>query len=454
MNKSMTVRYPHGHVFYRNLHRSFPLISHGKGVYLFDTSGKKYLDASGGAAVVNIGHGVKEIASAISSQALKTGYINGTQFSHMPVEVLAEQVSEILPFADGKVYFLTSGSEAVEASIKLARQFWIEQGQETKYQVISRKQSYHGNTLAALALSDRQHYKSIYRPMILETHQIPAPYCYRCFCGEEYPSCGIKCALELEKQIRKLGEENVSAFLTEIIGGGSSGAAVPPKEYFDLIRNICEDYGILLIADEILTGIGRTGEWMACGHFELKPDIIVLGKGLTSGYVPLSAVAASSEIVDAIHAKGRSFLHAQTFAHHPVGCAAGVATLSHIKENGLLEKSRSMGTLLIDALAFFNSNSHVGDIRGKGLLVGIEFVRDKNKKTPFEREIQYVEKFISRALEKGLVLWPNVGHADGLNGDLVLLAPPFVVNEEEISQIKAILGETLDEMNKTLREEK
>jgi adenosylmethionine-8-amino-7-oxononanoate aminotransferase len=400
--------------------------------------------------VVNIGHGVKEIATAISSQAYKAGYINGTQFSHIPVEILAERVAAFLPFADGKVYFLTSGSEAVEASIKMARQFWVERGQATKYQVISRKQSYHGSTLAALTQSDREHYKSIYHPMILGANMVPAPYCYRCFCGEEYPSCGIKCALELEKEIQKLGEENVSAFLTEVIGGGTSGAAVPPNEYFALIRKICDDYGILLIVDEIMTGIGRTGEWLACGHFKLKPDIIVLGKGLTSGYVPLSAVATSSEIVDAIHEKGRSFLHAQTFAHHPVGCAAGVATLSYITENNLLERCRSMGSLLLDALASFHSKSHVGDVRGRGLLVGIEFVRDKNTKTPFDRDIQFVEMFIDCAQENGLVLWPNVGHADGRNGDLVLLAPPFVVSEEDISQIKNILGKTLEEVNKTL----
>lgn len=446
----MTVRYPHGHVFYRNLHRSFPLVSHGEGIWLFDETGKTYIDASGGAAVVNIGHGIEEIASAISSQALKAGYINGTQFSHRPVEVLAERVSEHLPFADGRVYFLTSGSEAIEASIKLARQYWIEKGQASKYKVISRKQSYHGNTLAALALSDREHYKSIYRPMLMETRMVPAPYCYRCFCGEEYPSCGIKCAWELEKRIQELGEANVSAFLTEVIGGGTSGAAVPPKEYFGLVRKICEDYEVLLIVDEILTGIGRTGEWLACRHFELMPDVIVLGKGLTSGYVPLSAVAASREIVDTIHSRGRSFLHAQTFAHHPVGCAAGVATLSYIEKHKLLERCRSMGSLLLDALAPFRSRRNVGDIRGKGLLVGIEFVQDKAQKSPFDRKIKYAEKFISRAQENGLVLWPNVGHADGLNGDLVLLAPPFVVTEENISQITNKLSVTLDEINKTL----
>jgi adenosylmethionine-8-amino-7-oxononanoate aminotransferase len=444
----MTVQYPQGNVFYRNLHRSFPLISHGKGVYLFDTSGNKYLDASGGAAVVNVGHGIKEIATAISYQAQKAGYINGTQFSHVPVETLATLVSEFLPFPDGKVYFLTSGSEAVEASIKLARQYWVERGRPSKHQVIARKPSYHGNTLAALSLSDRRHYKDIYGPMLMKTSMIPAPYCYRCFCGAVYPSCGIKCALELEKQIRIIGEENVSAFLTEVIGGGSTGAAVPPPEYFSAIRKICDQNEILLIVDEIMTGIGRTGEWFACHHFDLKPDILVMGKGLTSGYIPLSAVAAPGEIVDVLYNKGRSFMHAQTFAHHPVGCAAGVATLDYIKNNKLLLKCNTSGTLLKETISSISSDNDVGDIRGRGLLIGIEFVQDKESKTAFPREKRYAEKFVANALKKGLVVWPNVGHADGINGDLILLAPPFIIGQEEVSLISRVLSETLEEMKK------
>jgi adenosylmethionine-8-amino-7-oxononanoate aminotransferase len=440
----MTIRYPQGNVFYRNLHRSFPIIIKGEGAYLYDSLGKNYLDASGGAAVVNIGHGVKEIAEAISLQAQRVGYINGTQFSHEPVETLAERVSEFLPFDDGKVYFLTSGSEAIEASIKLARQYWVEQGQTAKHHIIARNPSYHGSTLAALALSGREHYKDIYRPMLMKTSSVPSPYCYRCFCGEAYPSCGIKCAYELENKIRELGKENVSAFISEIIGGSSTGAAMPPPEYFPIICEICNKYGILFIADEILTGIGRTGDWLACHHFDLKPDIIVIGKGLASGYVPLSAIAVPKGIVDAIYRKNRSFMHAQTFAHHPVACAAGITTLDYIKNNNLLQKCNTAGNLLMDALSSLSSDRDVGDIRGKGLLIGIEFVQDKNEKTPFPRELGYTEKFLSSAMKKGLVLWPNVGHADGINGDMVLLAPPFIIEEEEVSLISQILRETLD----------
>ena len=446
----MTVRYPQGNLFYRNLFRLFPLITHGEGVYLYDDSGHRYLDASGGAAVVNIGHGTKEVAEAIFSQAQKAGYINGLQFSHEPAETLAILLSELLPFPEGRVYFLTSGSEAVEASIKLARQYWVERARPSKHRVIARKPSYHGSTLAALALSARKHYKEIYGPMLMETHMIPAPYCYRCFCGEEYPSCGLKCALELEKQIQEIGKANVSAFLTEVIGGSSTGAAVPPPDYFEAIREICDRNEILLIVDEIMTGIGRTGDWFASLHFDLQPDILLMGKGLTSGYMPLSAVAAPKKIVEVLYGKGRSFMHAQTFAHHPVGCAAGVATLEYIKANNLLPKCNSSGILLKETLSSISSDRDVGDIRGKGLLIGIEFVRDKDAKTAFPRESGYAERFVTIALKKGLVVWPNVGHAGGIDGDLILLAPPFTINQKEISLISSVLSETLEEMKTTL----
>jgi adenosylmethionine-8-amino-7-oxononanoate aminotransferase len=442
----MTPHYPQGKVFYRNLHYSYPIVDYGRGSYLYDVEGKEYLDASGGAAVVNIGHGLKEIAEAISSQAQKVGYLSGMQFSHFPVEELAEKISRFLPFPSGKIYFLTSGSETIEASIKLARQYWVAKGQDTKTHVISRNPSYHGNTLAALSLSAREHYKKIFRPLLTEFNMIPAPYCYRCFWKEEYPSCQMKCAYELEKEILKLGKENVSAFLIEVIGGASTGAAQPPTEYFEIIRKICDEHEVLLVVDEVMTGIGRTGKWLACHHFDLVPDMVILGKGLTGGYFPLSALAVKKNIVDTVSKKGTSFLHAQTYAHHPVGCAAGLATLNYIEENKLVEKSFEMGHSLLKELAPLLDRPHVGDIRGKGLLAGVEFVKEKDGKKPFPRKKKYVENFISKAVEKGLILWPNIGQADGVDGDLILLAPPFIITQKEISQIFNTLREILLEM--------
>jgi len=441
-------RYPKGAVLYRNLQRSFPLIRAGRGIYLYDSNGKKYLDGSGGAAVVNIGHGVKEVAAALSRQAGKAAYLSGVQFTHEPVEKLAARVSSFLPFPDGKVFFLTSGSEAIEASIKLARQYWVESGRPDKYRVISLSPSYHGNTLAALSLSARKHYQEAFQPLLLKSARIPAPYCYRCPWDLAPFDCGVKCAHELEKTIERLGPEKVSAFIGEVIGGSSIGASVPPEAYWRTVRKICDRNEVLLIADEVMTGIGRTGKWLACHHFGLVPDIVVMGKGLTSGYFPLSAVAAKKGLLDPIQKKRKNFLHAQTFAHHPVGCATALATLDYLDDHDLVSRCGQVGKRLKRKLEGLLGHPHVGDVRGKGLLIGIEFVKNKKKKTPFPREQKYVEAFIAKALDRGLVLWPNIGHADGTNGDLVMVAPPFVIQEDEITLIREKVESTLADMER------
>jgi adenosylmethionine-8-amino-7-oxononanoate aminotransferase len=441
-------RYPQGSVLYRNLHKSFPLAKYGRGIYLYDARGKKYLDGSGGAAVVNIGHGINEVAAALSRQAGKAGYLSGVQFTHEPAEKLAAKVASFLPFRDGKVFFLTSGSEAIEASIKLARQFWYEKGKPGKYRVISLSPSYHGNTLGALSLSARKHYQEAFRPLLFKSARIPAPYCYRCPFGLAPADCGGECARELERVIDRLGREKVSAFIGEVIGGSSTGASVPPRRYWEMIRRICDQNEVLLIADEVMTGMGRTGKWLACYHFGLIPDIVVMGKGLTSGYFPLSAVAAPEKLFDPIWKKGRSFLHAQTFAHHPVGCAAGLVTLAYLDRNDLIARCVRAGKQLKGALDRFAGHPHVGDVRGKGLLLAVEFVRDKKRKTPFKREEKYAEAFGAEALNRGLVLWPNVGQADGTNGDLVMVAPPFIIGEEGIAELREKIEATLAEMER------
>jgi len=441
-------RYPLSSVLYRDFHKAFPFVRAGRGAFLYDINGKKYLDGSGGAAVVNIGHGVKGVAAALSRQARKFAYLNSVQFTHEPVEKLAERITSFLPFPDGKVLFLTSGSEAVEAAIKLARQYWVESGKPQKHRVISLSPSYHGNTLAALSLSARRHYQEAFRPLLLESARIPAPYCYRCPYELAPSACGAKCAQELEKAVAKLGRGKVSAFIGEVIGGSSTGASVPPREYWQTVRRICDRNEILLIADEVMTGIGRTGKWLACHHFGLVPDIVVMGKGLTSGYVPLSAVAARKGLLDSIGRNGKSFLHAQTFAHHPVGCATGLATLDYLEKHDLVRRCARMGGRLRRRLKELLDHPLVGDVRGKGLLIGVEFVMDKKKKTPFPRGKKFVEAFIAEALARGLILWPNIGHADGTNGDLVMVAPPFVIREDEVSLISKKFEATLAEMQR------
>jgi adenosylmethionine-8-amino-7-oxononanoate aminotransferase len=441
-------RYPRGSVLYRNLHKSFPLVKSGRGVFLYDISGKKYLDGSGGAAVVNIGHGVKEVTAALSKQAGITAYVSGVQFTHEPVEKLAAKVAAFLPFRDGKVFFLTSGSEAIEASIKLARQFWLEFGKPAKCRVISLSPSYHGNTLAALSLSARKHYQEAFRPLLSKSVRIPAPYCYRCPWGLVPSDCGVECARQLERAVDRLGPEKVSAFIGEVIGGSSTGASVPPRLYWETVRRICDQNKILLIADEVMTGIGRTGKWLACRHFGLSPDIVVMGKGLTSGYFPLSAVAAPRRVFDPIWQKGKNYLHSQTFAHHPVGCAAGLATFDYLERNDLVRRCAQAGKRLKVRLDRLLAHPHVGDVRGKGLLFGVEFVRDKKKKRPFAREKKYVEAFVGEAFKRGLVLWPNIGHADGTDGDLAMVAPPFIISDDEAAGLVDRFEAALREMER------
>jgi adenosylmethionine-8-amino-7-oxononanoate aminotransferase len=445
-----TRRYPSGSVLYRDLRHDFPLISRGRGVFLYDDSGRGYLDGSGGAAVVNAGHGVRAIGKAMAAQAAKVAYVSGTKFTNAPVEGLAERLASVLPFPEGKVLFLSSGSEAIEAAVKLARQYWVELGRPRKYRIISRTPSYHGNTLAALSLSARKHYQETFRPLLIESHKIPAPYCYRCPWSLEPPSCRVRCARELEKKILELGPGTVSAFVTEVVGGSSTGASVPPPGYFEAVRKICDAHGVLLVADEVMTGAGRTGRWLACDHFGLVPDIVVMGKGLTSGYFPLSAVAAKRGLVDAVRRRGRNVLHAQTFSHHAVGCAAGIAVFDRLRDRDLVGRAARSGETLARMLGSLVDRPHVGDVRGRGLLLGIEFVRDKTRRRPFPRNRRYAETFMAKALAEGLFLWPNVGHANGTDGDLVMVAPPFIISKAEMALLRDRIDAALAGMERVL----
>ncbi len=445
----MSYRFPQGNVFYRKLKASFPLIVRGDGVYLYDDRSKKYIDASGGAVVVNVGHGVKEIIETMADQAKKIAYVNGTQFTNEAVESLATEIAEVMPDSLNKVYPLTSGAEATEAAIKLARQFWVLNGCEDKFKVISHNPGYHGSTLGALAVSGRPMGKHFYHPLVHDFPLIPIPSCYRCPYDDKYPNCLVKCGHALESVIGQEGPETVSAFIAEPIVGASGGAVVPPIEYFEVIREICDLYQVLFIADEVLTGMGRTGKWLAMEHYGVVPDIVLLGKGLAGGYSPLSALVAREEIITTIAESARSFVHGLTFSHTPVICAAGLATIRYIKAHRLVDRCAEMGTYLINQLQQLYDFSFVGDIRGKGLLIGIEFVEDRESKRPFPRENQIAEKIFDVALENGLVLWTNVGHVDGERGDLVIVGPPFIITHEQIDEIVNLLKMTLRTVSET-----
>ena len=436
-------RYPETGVFYRALDREFPMIVRGEGCWLIDDEGRRYLDACGGAYVANLGHGVSEIAEAVAEQMRRVAYVNGTAFTNEPAEALAAELRTLNPKGLDYAYFLSSGSEAVEAALKLARQHWVESGKPGKHKIIARAPGYHGNTLLALSASAREHYKKLFGPWLIPVTTIPAPYPYRCA-----PDSPAMTADALEAAILKEGAETVAAFIAEPVGGSSTGGSVPPRDYYRRVRGLCDRHSILLIADEVLSGSGRTGKWAAIEHFGVTPDIMTLGKGLSGGYVPLSAVIATEKVIEPI-AKGSGALkHAQTFSHSPVICAAGLAAVRHIKKHGLVERAAEMGAVLHRKLKPLLELPSVGDVRGLGLLAGIEFVADKKTKAPFPRRLKFAETFVAAAQDAGLIVWPNVGQADGENGDLVMVAPPFTITEDEIGEIvsrfKTALKTTLE----------
>ena len=442
----MSYRYPEGNVFYRKLARSYPVCVKGEGIYLYDQNGKKYIDGSGGPVCVNIGHGIKEIAEAARDQAQKVAYVHGTQFTTIAVEEYAKELAKVLPQGIDKIYFLSGGSEATEAALKLARQYQLELGNQQRYKVVGRWYSYHGNTMGALSMCGRPSARKLYLPLLSNFSHIPPPYCYRCPFGKTYPQCNIECARILERVIELEGPETISAFIAEPVVGATIGAVVPPKEYYPIIRDICNKFNILFIADEVMSGFGRTGKWFSINHWNVIPDIITIGKGISSGYIPLAAMATKKEIVDVIKKGSGNFVHGHTFSHHPVSCAVGLAVLRYLKKHNLVEQSAKRGKYLFQRLNELREFPFVGDVRGKGLMTAIEFVKDKENKVPFPRAFHFTEKILEESFEKGLILYPSKGFVDGVNGDAVMIAPPFVIEEKEIDEIVNILRAVFTEV--------
>lgn len=433
----------HSHVFYRKLTRRYPRVVRAEGCWLHDADGRSYLDAVGGAFVVNVGHGVREIADAIARQAERVAYVNGTAFTNDPVEELAAEIARRSPGDLEVVYPLTSGSEAVEAALKLARQYWVESGESSRRKIIALTPAYHGNTLLALSASAREHYRTYFRDWLVEIVRVPAPYAYRCECRGAPPLCPSCSGEAVEAAIGREGGETVAAVIAEPIGGSSSGASVPSPEFWRRVRAACDRHRVLLVADEVLTGAGRTGTWSALEPYGVVPDIMTLGKGIGGGYVPLSAVVAPRRMADVLAGASGALLHAQTFSHHATLCAGGVATLRYLRQHALIERCATIAPAFHARLESLRELPCVGDVRGRGLLAGVEFVADPSTRAPFPRSARFAESFADAALDAGLVVWPNVGQADGVNGDLAMLAPPFVVSHEEIDLIVQRFGKAL-----------
>jgi adenosylmethionine-8-amino-7-oxononanoate aminotransferase len=425
-------------LFSRNLRKEYPVAVRGEGCWITTADGRRYLDASGQAAVVSIGHGVEEIGRAMAEQSNQIAFAHTTQFHSEPAEKLAARVLAIAPrnFRNGgRVYFTSGGSEATETAIKLARQYFLESKQPARYRIVARKQSYHGSTLGAMSLSGNVARRAPYAPLIPEWGHVAPCFCYHCPFDKIYPECKVACADDLDVYLRENEASSVAAFIFEPVVGATLGAVPAVDGYTAGIAEICRAHGILLIADEVMTGMGRTGKPFASEHWGLEPDIILTGKGIASGYAPLGAVLIAPHIVETFDKGTAAFMHGFTYQAHPVATAAGNAVFDYLERRKLFERVAPTGDTLRTALAKLESHPHVGQVRGLGLLQGVEFVKDKATREPFEKAGGIAEKIRRAALEKDVLIYPGQGTVDGTRGDHVLLAPPFIIKPEECELI-------------------
>jgi len=442
-------------VFYRGeLRRDYPVMERGEGVYIYDTENNRYLDAMSGIAVVNIGYGVQEVVHAITEQVKKLPFCFTVRFTSQEQEELAKRIAGLSPRGLNKVWFSLAGHEAIECAIKVARQFHVEAGNSSKFKVVSRWQSYHGSSLGALSVSGAASWRKNYAPLLMEFPKIAPVNCYRCPFKKSYPGCDLDCAYDLERVVRHSGGQDISAFIAEPVVAGSQGATVPPPEYFKIIRSICDRYDILLIVDEVFSGNGRTGKFFAIEHWDVIPDIIATSKGIAGGYIPLGVTVIHERIYDAIYQGSGRFVHGVTFSGYPPSCAAGVAVLDYMEKNDLVERAAQMGEYLMKKLAPLADFPVVGQIRGKGLLIGIEFVADRITKEPFEPAVGFAKKVVAAAFKKGLLVQPGSGCADGVRGDHILICPPFTISKTEADQIVEILGEAFREVGREIKNPK
>ncbi|WP_417523627.1 aspartate aminotransferase family protein [Marinovum sp.] len=425
------------HVFPRHSKAKLPTAVGGEGCYLIDADGKRYLDGSGGAAVSCLGHNDEEVVAAVKAQIDTLAFAHTGFFTSQPAEELADLLIANAPEGIDRVYLVSGGSEATEAAIKLARQYWVEKGEPQRGKLIARKQSYHGNTIGALSAGGNEWRRAQFAPLLLDVSHIDPCYDYRLrHEGESAEDYGRRAADALEDEIQRLGPESVMAFIAEPVVGATAGALAPAPGYFKRIREICDRHGILLILDEVMCGMGRTGTLFACEQDGISPDILCVAKGLGAGYQPIGAMLCTSEIYDTIASGTGFFQHGHTYMGHPVAAAAGKAVVSAILDRGLLPRVQEMGEKLQEKLTErFGQHPHVGDIRGRGLFRGIELVEDRDSKEPFDPAKGLAAKIKKAAFAEGLICYPMSGTLDGQRGDHVLLAPPFIIEEAQLDEL-------------------
>ncbi|MGH7987731.1 MAG: aspartate aminotransferase family protein [Candidatus Binataceae bacterium] len=440
-------------VFHRAPRMELPRAVAGEGVYILDAEGKRYLDASGGAAVSCLGHSHQATVRAIQTQITSLPFAHTGFFTNEPMEELAAILTDAAPGDLRKAYFVSGGSEGVEAALKLARQYAIEKGEPQRTRIVSRRQSYHGNTLGALSAGGNMSRRAPFEPLLMPVRHIAPCYAYRDRRnGETEHEYGMRVADELESAIEESGPETVLCFIAETVSGATLGCVPPVPGYFARIREICDQRGVLLILDEVMCGMGRTGTLFACEQESIAPDILVVAKGLGAGYQPIGAALVSDRIFETIVAGSGYFQHGHTYMGHTVACAAAVAVQKAIRDEDLLANVRCRGADLASALGGrFGNDEHVGDIRGRGLFMAIELVRDRATKEPFDPALNLASRIKYRALENGLVCYPMGGVIDGRRGDHVMLAPPYIVERhhigEMVDKLDATIGSVLHEID-------
>ncbi|MEL7459959.1 MAG: aspartate aminotransferase family protein [Pseudomonadota bacterium] len=434
------------HVFPRHTKVTPPRAVRGQGCYLYDATGKAYLDGSGGAAVSCLGHGDRDVIAAVQSQAATLSFAHTGFFTSEPAEELADLLIEDAPGDLDRVYFVSGGSEAAEAAMKLARQYFVEIGQPKRRHLIARRQSYHGNTLGALAAGGNAWRRAQFDPLLIPVSHIAPCYDYMLRDDSETAAAyGQRAAAELEAEILRLGPDTILAFMAEPVVGATMGAVPAVEGYFRQIRDICDRYGVLLILDEVMCGMGRTGHLYACDGDGIAPDILCIAKGLGAGYQPIGAMLCTSAIYDAIEAGSGFFQHGHTYLGHPVATAAGCAVLKKLKGDALIERARQKGhALLAELTRTFGQHAHVGDIRGRGMFLGLELVGDRAAKTPFDPGRKLAARIKAEAFDAGLICYPMSGTRDGQIGDHVLLAPPFIIDDDQIGELVEKLAGAID----------
>jgi len=385
--------------------------------------------------------------TAMSEQAGQVAYVHGTMFTSKALEEHSQRMAGLVPIGNPRFYYMTSGSEAVETAIKFARQVHLGRGEAKREVVISRWGSYHGATLGALAVTGKPKMRNPFKPLFRDQPHIPPPYCYRCPFGAKPSSCEFECAEVLEKEILHQGSERVAAFIAESVGGATLGAIVAPKGYWQRVAQICEQYGLLLIVDEVMAGMGRTGRWFGIEYYDVAPDVMAIGKGVTAGYFPLSVTVVRERDVATIRQTQADFAHGGTYSHHAVGAATGLAVLDYIEESNLISAAAKQGRYLGEVLReMLEELPCVGDVRGLGMLWGVEFVADQKSKAPISPEVHFSSRVADLAFERGVIFYPGAGCVDGVSGDHILIAPPFVITKDEIEEVVVGLRNAVEEV--------